>query len=148
MKRVINKDLGMSSRVVQEKPVLTIDACEKRHERAKQLLLRLRNEDSGKVRLFSDKKLFIADILINRCNSRYLTSLPVSEVDETIWMSPFSKAPAKVMVLGVMASNGKKCLIIFVPEGEKVTAKSYQPFLCLHLMLWLSATDPEGTNVF
>jgi hypothetical protein len=50
----------------------------------------------------------------------------VSEVDEKIQISPFSKAPAKVMVLRVVSSDSKKCLIIFVPDGEKITADSYQ----------------------
>jgi hypothetical protein len=35
MKRIVNEDLGMSSRVIQEKPVLTIDAHEKRRKRAR-----------------------------------------------------------------------------------------------------------------
>jgi hypothetical protein len=107
MKRIVNEDLGMSSRVIQEKPVLTIDAHEKRRKRARWLLLRLRGEDSCKVRIFSDKKVFVANALINRRNSRYLTGLPMSEVDKNIWNSPFSKAPAKVIVLEVMGSNGK-----------------------------------------
>ncbi len=111
--------------IIQEKPVLTIDACEKRRERARQLLLRLRGEDSGKVCIFSMEKVFVANALINRRNSRYLTGLPVSEVDKNIRISPFSKAPPKAMVLGVMASDGKKCPIIFVPDGEKVIADSY-----------------------
>jgi hypothetical protein len=33
MKRVITKDFGMSSRVVQEKTVLIIDACKKRPQK-------------------------------------------------------------------------------------------------------------------
>ncbi len=49
MKRIVNEDLAMASRVIQEKPVLTIDAREKRRERAKQLIDRLRKKDSGKV---------------------------------------------------------------------------------------------------
>ncbi len=49
----------------------------------------------------------------------YLTYLPGSEVDKNIRISPFSKAPAKVMVLGVVVNNCQKCLIIFVPDGER-----------------------------
>ncbi len=112
------------------------------------MILRLRREDSGKVRIFSDKKLFVSDDLVNRRNSRYLTDLPVTEVDESVRISPFSKAPAKVMVLGVVASNGKKCPIIFVPDGHKVTADSYQALLHRHVMPWLSAKYPEGNYVF
>jgi hypothetical protein len=112
------------------------------------LLLRLRKEDSGKVCIFSDEKLFVADALINRRNSRYLTSLPVSEVDESIRISLFSKALVKVMVLGVVASDSKKCPIIFVPDGKKVSADSYQALLHRNMMPWLSDTYPQGNYVF
>ncbi len=36
MKRIIKEDLGMCSRVIQEKLILTIFACEKRRERARE----------------------------------------------------------------------------------------------------------------
>ncbi len=85
---------------------------------------------------------------MNRCNSRYLTYLPVTEVDNSVYISPFSKAPVKLMVLNVVASNGKKCLIIFVLDGEKVTADTYQTLLCRHVIPWLSARYPEGNYVF
>jgi AraC-like DNA-binding protein len=44
MKRIFHKDLGMCSKVLQEKPVLTIDVVEKRCKRARKLLLRLMPE--------------------------------------------------------------------------------------------------------
>jgi hypothetical protein len=72
----------------------------------------------------------------------------VSEVDKTIRGSPFSKAPAKVMVLGVVASDSKNCPIIFVLDGEKVTANSYQALLRRHMMPWPCATYPQGNYVF
>ncbi len=99
------------------------------------MLLRLRKEDSGKVCIFLDKKLFITDALINCRNIRDLTDPPVSEVNKNIRISPFSKAPAKVMVLGIMASDGKDCLIIFIPDSIKVTANSYQALLHQNVML-------------
>ncbi len=96
-KRSVNEDLGMHSRVIQEKPVLTIIAA-KHHERATKLLLRLRKKVSGKVCIYSDKKIFLADALVNCCNSRYLTvHLPMSEVNKSIKILPFSKAPLKVI---------------------------------------------------
>ncbi len=100
------------------------------------------------MRIFSDEKLFIAYALVSRRNSRYLTDLPVTKVDKIVHISPFSKAPAKLMVLGVMASDGKKCPIIFVPDGEKVTADTYQALLRRCVIPWLSALYPEGNYVF
>jgi hypothetical protein len=61
-------------------------------------------------------------------------SKPMPEVDENIWISPFSKVPMRVIVLGVMASKGKKCMIIFVPDDMKVTANFYQALLQQHMM--------------
>jgi hypothetical protein len=72
----------------------------------------------------------------------------VSEVDEKIRISPFSKAPAKVMVFGVVGSNGKKCPIIFVPNGKKITADSYQALLRWHVMPCLSTMYLEGNYMF
>jgi hypothetical protein len=72
----------------------------------------------------------------------------VYKVDESVRISPFSKAPAQVMVLRVVASDGKKCTIIFGPDGEKVTADSVQALLCQHVMPGLSTTYHEGNYVF
>ncbi len=74
--------------------------------------------------------------------------MPVTEVDKSVRICPFSKAPAKVMVLGVVASDGKKCPIILIPDGEKVTADSYQALLRRHVVPWLSAKFPERNYVF
>jgi hypothetical protein len=65
-----------------------------------------------------DEKLFVADALVNRHNSRHLTDLTVTKVDDNVQISPFSNAPAKAMVLGVIANDGKNCPIIFLPDGE------------------------------
>jgi hypothetical protein len=52
------------------------------------------------------------------------------------------------MVLEVLASNGKKSPIIFVPDSKKVSDKSYQAVLRQHVITWLSATYPGGNYVF
>ena len=63
------------------------------------------------MQIFSDEKIFTVDAAVNRCNSKYLSELHVADVNPDICISPFSKAPANVMVLGVVASDGKKCRI-------------------------------------
>ncbi len=116
--------------------------------KGQELLLRLKKEDSSKVHIFSDEKLFVAIALVNRRSSRYLIDLSVTEVDDSVRISPFSEAPVKVTVLGLVASDGKKCPIMFLLDGEKVTADSYQALLRRHDIPWLSATYPEGNYVF
>jgi hypothetical protein len=66
-------------------------------------------------------------------------------VDENTWISPFSKALAKVMVLGVVASHDNEGLIVF---RQGVTAEFYQTLRCQHVVVWLSATCPDGNYVF
>jgi hypothetical protein len=148
MKRILNNDLGMVSRVVQEKPLLTIDTLKKTLQKSQEVTPETEEGRRRQSAYFFGQKLFVADALVNRRNSRYLTDLPVTVVGESVRISPFSKAPAKVMVLGIVASDGKKCPIIFVPDGEKVTADSYQALLRRHVIPWLSATYPEGNYVF
>jgi hypothetical protein len=87
---------------------MTIDTHEKRCERARKLFLRFRKENSCKVRIFLDEKLFVTDALINHCNSRYLTGLLVSDDNKDIQISPCFKALAKVMALRSVASDGKR----------------------------------------
>ncbi len=62
----------------------------------------------------------------------------MSDVDKNVQVGPFSKAPAQVMVHGIMMSDRKKCLIIFVPKCKLVTANSFQgalPPICFAMTL-------------
>jgi hypothetical protein len=114
MKRIVNEDLVMCSRRT---------GCD--HHAVKMLWKGQKvvpETQEGKlrqVRIFSDKKLFIADALINYCNRKFLTDLPVSVVDGNIRISPFSKTPAKVMVLGVVASNSKRDQSFSFPMAKR-----------------------------
>jgi hypothetical protein len=89
------------------------------------------------VRIFSDEKIFTVDVAVNRCNSRYLTDLPVAYVDSDVPISPKSKAPLKQMVLGVIGSDGQKCPIVFVSAGESVNADVYLDLLRKHVVPWI-----------
>ncbi len=55
---------------------------------------------------------------------------------------------AKILVIRVVASNGKKCPIVFMPDGHKVTADPCQVLLFQHVMPWLSSTYPEENYMF
>jgi hypothetical protein len=55
---IVSDELGLHSRIVQEKLLLTIDMCKKRHKKVTQLLLRLiRKESSAKFTFFGGKNL-------------------------------------------------------------------------------------------
>jgi hypothetical protein len=56
--------------------------------------------------------------------SRYLTDLSVSDVDKNLQVSPFSMASSDAMVLGIMTSDKKMCLIVFILKCELVSTDS------------------------
>ena len=148
MHRIVREDLDLKSRVVQSRPLLTPDVMQKRLERATRLLNRLKKEDSKRVRIFSDEKIFTTNAAVNRRNSRYLTDLPVEDVHPEIRVNAFAKNPGKVMMLGVLGSDGQKCPAIFVAAGERLDAAAYQDLLRRHVVPWLQRAYPDGNYVF
>ena len=69
-------------------------------------------------------------------------------MDPRIRFNPVNKHPQKVMVLGVIGSDGQKCPIIFVDANEKINRLVYEGLLDRHVIPWVKATYPEGNVVF
>ncbi len=123
MGRLIKEDLSLKKPCSgSEAP---FDPAEKRLQRGKQLINKLKSYERNKVRIFSDEKLFTANPQINRRNSRYLSDLPVADVDPGLRFVQVAKQPLRVMTLGVVASDGQKCPIIFTAVSKKVSAEIY-----------------------
>lgn len=101
-----------------------------------------------KIRIFSDEKLFVCDRVLHKQNDRYLTADPVATISQDIRCNPINKAPKKVMVLGVVASNGLKCPMVFIDEGERVTAQVYIRLLKQHVIPWIRKNYKPGTYIF
>jgi hypothetical protein len=51
-------------------------------------------------------------MVVNHCNSRYLTDLPVADVDVSICID------LKQMILRALGSDSQKCPIVFVGVSE------------------------------
>jgi hypothetical protein len=147
MRKLVREDLGLESRMIVQRPLLTPDAQETRKERRQKLISKLKASQPHQVRIFSDEKIFTVDVAVNRRNSHYLMDLPVADMDPDVCISPKSKAPLKQMVLGVIGSNGQKCPIVFVGAGERVNANIYQDLLQKHAVPWIQRAYPNG-NVF
>jgi hypothetical protein len=148
MRHLVREDLGLQSRVIVQRPLLTPDAQETRKERCQKLINKLKASHPCQVRIFSDEKMFTVDVDVNRRNSCYLTDLPVADVDPDICILPKSKAPLKQMVLGVIGSDGQKCPIVFVSAGERVNTDVYQDLLQKHVVPWIKRTYSDGNYVF
>lgn len=149
MRNLVHKELNMKSRVIMDKPRLTEANRQRRVDRCKSLMNFMKDQQTGKfVRIFSDEKLFHVDAQLNRRNSRYLSDLPQNEVDPRVRYNPVNKHPQKVMVLGVVGSDGQKCPIIFVNANEKIDSKVYGRLLDMHVIPWIKKTYPDGKFVF
>jgi hypothetical protein len=55
----------------------------------------------------------------------------------SICVSPFSKAPLKQTVMGVVDGDSQKCSIIFVGIGKGLNAKVCQGLLQQHVVTWV-----------
>lgn len=149
MRNLVHHDLGMKSRTIQDKPRLTESTRLRRMERCKFLLNFMKSRNTANlVRIFSDEKLFHVDAQLNRRNSRYLSDQPVEDVDPKIRFNPVNKHPQKVMVLGVVGSDGKKCPMIFIDANEKVNRAVYERLLDNDVIPWILKTYPDGNFVF
>ncbi len=140
MRHLVREELGLESRVIVQRPLLTPDAQETRKERCQKLINEMMASQPHQVRIFSDEKIFTVDVAVNRRNSHYLTDFPVADVDHDVCISPISKAPLKQMVLGVIGSDGQKCPIVFVGAGKPVNADVSQDLLRKHVVPWIQPT--------
>ena len=61
LRRTVHEDLGMKSFTIQVKQLLTEEMKEKRLTIGKRLLSSLKHETRGKMKVFSDEKMFTVD---------------------------------------------------------------------------------------
>ena len=71
------------------------------------------------VKIFSDEKIFIADAVVNQRNDQFLAK----SIEDAV-ATFHTKHPVQIMVLGVMASNGKKMPPYFLSLRKKLGLKS------------------------
>ena len=146
--RLVKEDLKWKSLKIREVPSVGTSA-DKRLARTKILLNWIKNgQNSNKVRIFSDEKLFVIDAKFHRQNDRYITNVPVKLVDPDIKYNSVCKNPAKVMVLGIVASDGKKCPVIFIEQNVRMNSQIYQDLLKDHFLPWVRSNYRPGEYVF
>ena len=113
----------MSLYKIRTRQLLTDLQKQKRKERAKILLNRLKGgTEKGEI-VFSDKKLFSVEAKFNTQNDRILGKSPKDLPDHLRFISRRQK-PSSVMVWGAISKSWKSPLI-FVKEGVKVNTDSY-----------------------
>lgn len=146
MARLVREDLGMISRAVETRQCITESQKLLRVSRSRSLLSWLKSHPAV-VRVFSDEKIFTVDAATNRRNTRYISRGRVTDVPDAVRISKKTKNAASVMVLGLIASDGRKCPPIFVPAGNRINAAAYQELLASRVLPWLKANFPDGNFV-
>ncbi|QQP37895.1 Putative transposable element [Caligus rogercresseyi] len=134
----VHGDLGMKSFARTPKHLLTVKMKARRFERCKKVLQYYKSS-GGKVKIFSDKKIFTLDAVVNRRNDRYL-AISIDQVEGQYR----TKHPQQTMCLGVVASDGQKMPPYFFKPGEKVDTAAYYKVLRYTVLPWLKSTYPSG----
>ena len=123
LRRIVNRDLGLSSFKRKRVHFLTDKIRAKRLSRSKGLLTRFANQGLEKV-LFSDEKLFTVEEASNRQNDRILSTSASAILEEHKFVQRVQK-PSSVMVWGGVSAIGRTSLV-FIPMGVKINAVTYQ----------------------
>jgi len=70
------------------------------------------------ILLFIDEKYFTVDPICNSRTNRYISSMKVSDVPDSIKFVSQTKHPAQVMMFGLVSSDGKKCHQFIFPQAS------------------------------
>ena len=123
VRTIVEQDLKMFPYKLRTRQLLTDLQKQKRKERAKILLNRLKGGmEKGEI-VFSDEKLFSVEAKFNTQNDRILGKSPKDLPDHLRFISHRQK-PSSVMVWDAISKSWKSPLI-FVKEGVKVNTDSY-----------------------
>ncbi len=123
MSRIVRKDLGMKLRAVTKVQGLTAKQREKRLERCKVLLNKLKN-GKDKILVFSDKKKWTVDAVSNSRSTRYIAKRP-TDVPPSVRFMGRTKHPASGMMLRYIRSDGKAFPPVWI-QGTLGTANYMQ----------------------
>ena len=95
------------------------------------------------VIFFTDERLFTVVSCPNRRNDRYISADKASE-PENVRFSSRTKHPAKVMVFGLVASDGNRMDPVFIEVGVKINTDVYIDILKTNVKPWIDANyGPE-----
>ncbi len=136
------KNLGAVSYVRRKRQLLTEAIKIRRVEKGKKLLSWMKS-NSSIIRIFSDKKNWTVGQTRNSRNDRYLAYC-VEEVPPI----NVTKHPQSAMMLGVVASDGKRMPPYWFPKGLRVGTPEYLHVLQTAVKPWIDQNYPEGGYVF
>lgn len=143
IRKAVHEDLRYKSYSVKVHQLLTPLQMTKRVARCELLLSSLKYEAAGRIRFFSDEKIFVVDSKINRRNDRWLCQDP-----KEVPVKMTTKHPASLMVLGVVSSLGHVMPPHFFLKGESVNANTYLKVLQEVVKPWIEEVAGGRPYVF
>ncbi|XP_032687204.1 uncharacterized protein LOC116851661 [Odontomachus brunneus] len=143
MRRIAEEDLRFKSYVIKVRQMLSEAAKMNRVARCNLLLCSLKNEAAGRIRFFSDEKIFSVDAKVNRRNDRWLARDP-----EDVPIIARTKFPVSVHVLGVVSSEGHVMPPHFFQKKETVTKEVYLHVLTKIVKPWIETVAAGKPYVF
>ena len=143
MRRLVHTDLRYNSYTIKVKQHLSEANKVKRVQRCGLLLNSLKHEAAGRLRFFSDEKIFTIEAKINRQNDRWLARDPAD-----VPIMGRSKFPASVHVLSVVSSEGDVMQPHFFQKGETVTKEVYLRVLQTVVKPWVDNVSKGRPYVF
>lgn len=144
VRRIVDEDIRYHSYALRRGQFISVATKQRRLEKAKLLLNRLKNPRvANQLIFFSDEKNFSQDQVANRRNNRWLCSDP-SEVPVVM----ATKFPATVMVLGVVSNEGDVMPPHFFPKGLRLTADAYIGILETVVKPWMDRVAGGRHYVF
>jgi hypothetical protein len=128
--------------------LINASSKEKRLERAKILLNKLKHDSPGII-FFTDEKNFDLDSVSNSRFDRYLSSEAAKDVPEHVRFKFRTKHPQSIMMFGLVASDGKKMPPFFWPKGARINADAYVRLLRTVVKPWIEANySPDEKYTF
>ncbi|CAK9807113.1 Transposable element Tcb1 transposase [Anthophora quadrimaculata] len=143
VRQIAQEDLRYASYVLKVRQMLSEAAKLKRFARCHLILCSLKHEAAGRIRFFSDEKIFTVDAKVNRRNDRWL-----AHNLEDVPVVGKTKFPASVHVLSVVSSEGDVMPPHFFQKGERITKEVYLEVLKRVIKPWMETTASGRPYLF
>ena len=139
----VREDLRCHSYTLKVRQGLTQALREKRLAKCSLLISSLKHEASGRLRFFSDEKIFTVDAKINKRNDRWIAQNP-----EDVPTIGHFKHPASVHVLLVVSSEGDVMPPHFFKKSQTISKEVYVEALATIVKPWITQVAAGRRYIF
>lgn len=141
--RRIASDAGISSKTFLTRNLITENQKVKRVIRSTDLSNWMENNPE-KIVLWTDESQIEFDSFKNKQTDRILMT---SETPKRDRIRMKSKNPEKVMIFGLVGSDGSKMPLIFMPKGVTLSSPTYRTFILDEVVSWIRERYEPGQTI-